>query len=257
MKIMYVKCIIGVWMFCFLPLTKQNYRKPPKHHQNITKITKNRTNQQPKGHFTPPKMSDLPLHIAIRPLTLEDLDKVAELEALGFPPNERCSREGLIYRLTTCPELSSGLFIREFEFDSNDELPQGKSTIKSEELIGHVLGTKIFGDFITEASMEIPTPGGNNTKKGHIEGSNTIGIHSVVVHPDYQKKNLATLLLHDYIQKLSNQQIGDKISIIAKDNLLPFYNRLGFITKGESECQHGGEKWFDLSCPLIPEDDLE
>lgn len=231
--------------------------------------------------------SELPLHLAIRPLNVEDLDQVTALEELGFPPSERCSREKLLYRLTVCPELASGLFIREFkpkyhkhdsshenlqgkgdelhvskeEDHSNDVyLPEAKSTILHERLVGHVVGTKIDGDFITEESMQMPDAATGNTasngvKLGHVESSLTVGIHSVVVHPDYQKKNLATLLLHDYIQKLSNQYVGDKIAIISKENLLPFYNRLGFITKGPSKCQHGGEEWFDLHCPLIPEDD--
>jgi predicted GNAT family N-acyltransferase len=234
--------------------------------------------------------SELPLHLAIRPLNVEDLGQVAALEELGFPPSERCSREKLLYRLTVCPELASGLFIREFnpkyhKHDAETEklqgegsdlhvskedpdaasaqedsyLPEAKSTIVNEKLIGHIIGTKIDGDFITEESMEMPTAAGstssNGIKKGHVESSLTIGVHSVVVHPEYQKKNLATLLLHDYIQKLSNQYVGEKIAIIAKENLLPFYNRLGFITKGKSQCQHGGEEWFDLHCPLIPEDD--
>lgn len=239
--------------------------------------------------------SDLPLHLAIRPLNLEDVEQVQELENLGFQPSERCSLEGLKYRLTTCPELSSGLFIREFkpiyhekddltkddettstnddelehehenkDSDADDYLPEPRSTIVKEKLIGHILGTKIFGDFITEEAMEIPKLNSkgsiideNERKKGHIESSNTIGIHSIVVDPNYQKKNLATLLLHDYIQKLSNQQVGEKIAIIAKENLLPFYNRIGFITKGVSQCKHGGEEWYDLHCALIPEDDLE
>lgn len=240
--------------------------------------------------------SDLPLHLAIRPLNLEDIEQVQELENLGFQPSERCSLEGLNYRLSACPELSSGLFIRQFEpkyhekddelknnVDSEDDelnsapkekkslddinddyLPEPRSTIVSEKLIGHILGTKIYGDFITEEAMEIPKLNSKGTiineserKKGHVESSLTIGIHSIVVHPNYQKKNLATLLLHDYIQKLSNQQVGDKIAIIAKENLLPFYNRIGFITKGVSKCQHGGEEWYDLHCALTPEDDLD
>ncbi|CDR47701.1 CYFA0S36e00584g1_1 [Cyberlindnera fabianii] len=251
-------------------------------------------------------MSELPLHIAIRPLNLEDVDQVLALEELGFHPSERCSPEGVKYRLSACPELSSGLFVREFapkyhkkdtelsgegadlhvskpkdqeqvqqdqaekkeedqqqeqDEDDNDSLnsyaPEAKSTIVKETLIGQVLGTKIDGDFITEESMQIPDDkeSESGVKKGHVESSHTIGIHSVVVHPDYQKKNLATLMLHDYIQKLSNQEIGEKIAIIAKGNLLPFYNRLGFITKGPSKCKHGGEEWFDLHCPLVPEDD--
>ncbi|CCH45130.1 Serotonin N-acetyltransferase [Wickerhamomyces ciferrii] len=229
--------------------------------------------------------SDLPLHLAIRPLTLEDVDKVLELEAIGFPPSERCSLKSANYRLSACPELSSGLFIREFKSKYNtkdqkdddhddddknkssiddDYLPEPRTTIVHERLIGQIIGTKIYGDFVTNGSMEVPELNENGTpvneeetRKGHIESSNTIGIHSVVVHPEYQKKNLATLLLHDYIQKLSNQQVGEKIAIIAKENLLPFYNRIGFITKGLSDCKHGGETWYDLHCALAPEDELD
>ena len=235
--------------------------------------------------------SELPLHLAIRPLNVEDLDQVLSLEVLGFPPSERCAKDTLQYRLTVCPELASGLFIREFkpkyenkgetlskdegedmhvtkknkdddEHEEDPYLPEAKSTIVKERLIGHVIGTKVDGDFITEESMGRPTAElGSKSPQGvlygHVESSLTVGIHSIVVHPEYQKKNLATLLLHDYIQKLSNQYVGDKIAIIAKENLLPFYNRVGFITKGKSKCNHGGEEWYDLHCPLIPEDDMD
>lgn len=225
---------------------------------------------------------EFPAHLAIRPLTVEDADQVEALEAVGFPPSERCSREKMLYRLTVCPELTSGLFVREFtpkyhKKDASTEgdfeelqttarddgedayLPEAKSSIIKERLIGQVLGTKIDGDYITNESMAIPSAAesvsSQGVKLGHIESSQTIGVHSVVVHPDFQKKNLATLLLHDYIQKLSNQQVGEKVAVIAKENLLPFYNRLGFVTQGESKCAFAGGEWFDLHCLLIPEDD--
>ncbi|KAH3686512.1 hypothetical protein WICPIJ_002510 [Wickerhamomyces pijperi] len=203
----------------------------------------------------------LPLHIVIRPLNVTDVQQVFELEKLGFPPSERCSLETLKYRLSKAPELSSGLFIREFkplERESDAYLPEATTSIIGEKLIGHIIGTKVKGDFITEGSMQCPNESEGETEestgKGHIESSNTIGVHSIVISPDYQKRNLATLLLHDYIQKLSNQQVAEKISIIAKEYLLPFYSRVGFVKKGPSDCTHGGEEWFDLQCPLIPED---
>lgn len=236
--------------------------------------------------------TDFPHHIAIRPLTIEDLEKVRELESLGFPPLERASTKTLEYRLKTCPELSSGLFIRTFKVDKynldidedgkaiheekddeedkaqtveedkkedeDDYLPSKGSLIKEEKLIGHIIGTKIYGDFITEDSMQYPEEINEfNEKKGHIESSNTIGIHSLVIHPEYQKRNLATFLLHDYIQKLSNQEVGEKIAIIAKKELIPFYNRIGFVSQGVSKCKHGGEEWYDLHCSLAPEDEEE
>ncbi|GME76938.1 unnamed protein product [[Candida] boidinii] len=55
-----------------------------------------------------------PKHLTIRPLTIYDLEQVDKLEDNGFPKNERATIEKLKYRLTVCPELTSGLFIREF-----------------------------------------------------------------------------------------------------------------------------------------------
>ena len=139
----------------------------------------------------------LPLHMYIRPLIVEDENDVTQLEAVCFPPNERAPSSTIEYRLKTCPELCSGLFIREFDEDTKE--------IKNETLIGHILGTKISTNYITLESMKLI----------HDESSGIIAIHSVVIDPKYQKKNLATLMLTDYIQKLSNQEVGNKIVIIA------------------------------------------
>ncbi|CCH61897.1 hypothetical protein TBLA_0F03600 [Henningerozyma blattae CBS 6284] len=186
----------------------------------------------------------LPLHMYIRPLTIEDAKQVSDLETEGFPANERASLENIKYRLNTSPELCSGLFIRNFESDS--------ITIKDETLIGHILGTKINTPtkFITLESMKV----GN-----HIESSDTIAIHSVVIAQKYQKKNLATLLLTDYIQKLSNQEIGNKIVIIAHEHLVPFYERVGFQLHGENtdvvnDSTFASSKWMDMARELIKEE---
>ncbi|KAF6069637.1 Acetyltransferase (GNAT) family protein [Candida albicans] len=195
-------------------------------------------------------MSDFPPNLSIRPLTIQDIDQCVELEAKGFPPEERCSREKFNYRLTVAPELCAGLFD---EDDDDDELPSHSSVLK-ETLIGHVIATKIASTKITDASMQLPskeTPG-----SGHIESSRNIGIHSVVIHPDWRGKNLGALLLHDYIQKLSNQDVGDQIVIINKENLIPFYEKIGFNNLGESECKYAGTTWYDMAIDLVATDDL-
>lgn len=222
-----------------------------------------------------PTMSDFPPNLSIRPLTIQDIDQCVELEAKGFPPEERCSREKFNYRLTVAPELCAGLFVREYDYkynainlpevaeklqkqhqdkdDDDDELPSHSSVLK-ETLIGHVIATKIASTKITDASMQLPskeTPG-----SGHIESSRNIGIHSVVIHPDWRGKNLGALLLHDYIQKLSNQDVGDQIVIINKENLIPFYEKIGFNNLGESECKYAGTTWYDMAIDLVATDDL-
>lgn len=223
-------------------------------------------------------MSDFPPNLSIRPLTIEDIDKCIQLEAKGFQASERCSEEKFRYRLTVCPELCSGLFIRDYDIKYNainlpevadrlskqqddqdvdldeiDPLPV-KSSVINETLIGHIIATRTKSHVIDEMSMEIASD--DNPNAGHFENSRFIGVHSLVVDPVWQGKNLGTLLLHDYIQKLSNQDLGDKVIIIAHHHLIPFYEKIGFTNLGKSDCKFAGETWYDLSIDLVAEDDL-
>ncbi|VEU19496.1 DEKNAAC100018 [Brettanomyces naardenensis] len=234
-----------------------------------------------------------PQHLCIRPLTVYDLDQVEALEASGFDDAERASREKLKYRLIACPELSSGLFVREFEDigaeaveknapsankktkkdkdDSDDEeddgefiLPPPRSTVKKETLIGHVIGTKMYDQKITERSMGIPkltddylpdssVPG--NDKIGHIEASRVIGIHSVVIHQNYRGLKLGSLLVKDYLQKMNQQCVADRVVLIAKSKLVPFYKNIEFVDDGISDCKFADSEWHDLHCVLTHEED--
>lgn len=227
-------------------------------------------------------MSEFPPNLSIRPLTIEDAELSYELECKGFPEAERCSLENLKYRLTVCPELCSGLFIRDYEYkynainlpevserlekehsskadnekesdDEDDAEVPSKSAVIREKLIGHIIATKTHADKITEASMQLPTE--DNKDAGHIEYSRYIGIHALVVDPEWQGKNLATLLMHDYIQKLSNQDLGDKVIIIAHKELIPFYEKIGFNDLGISQCKFADTEWHDLAIDLIPEEE--
>lgn len=239
-------------------------------------------------------MADFPPNLSIRPLTIEDIDQCVALENRGFPADERCSEEKFKYRLTVCPELCSGLFVREYGYkynavnlpevaealekekklkkskrdegdDANDEdddeddededdedIPVKLSVVK-ENLIGHIIATKTYSNRITEESMALPSK--DDKTCGHIEQSRHIGVHSLVVDDKWRGKNLGTLLMHDYIQKLSNQDLGSKVIIIAKENLVSFYEKIGFVNHGKSACEHGGASWYDLSIDLVPQED--
>lgn len=239
-------------------------------------------------------MADFPPNLSIRPLTIEDIDQCISLEEAGFPADERCSEEKFKYRLTVCPELCSGLFVREYGYkynavnlpevaetlenekgrknneerggdnedeegegddednDDNEDIPVKLSVVK-ENLIGHIIATKTYSNKITEESMSLPSK--DDKTCGHIEQSRHIGVHSLVVDNKWRGKNLGTLLMHDYIQKLSNQDLGSKVIIIAKENLVSFYEKIGFVNHGKSACEHGGSSWYDLSIDLVPQED--
>lgn len=223
-------------------------------------------------------MTDFPPNLSIRPLTIEDLQQCVLLESRGFPEEERCTPEKFEYRLTACPELCLGLFIREYVHrynainlpevaerleKENKDVPSEEpeepvklpvtSSVVNETLIGHIIATKIHGDTISESSMNLPSPA--DPAAGHHELSRTIGIHGLVVDPEWQGKNLGTLLMHDYIQKLSNQDLGSKVVIIAHKPLVPFYEKIGFVNNGESKCTFANQTWFDLLIDLVPQEE--
>lgn len=238
-----------------------------------------------------------PQHLCIRPLNVSDVPQVLGLELRGFPPHERASALKLEYRLTTCPELCSGLFTREFDTTliNGTELPR-HSTIKKETLIGHIIATKMLSETVADEAMEVPesfvsvicnadgtlkeeyktdelrkfeaedketehqTPPAAVEPKltgvlGHVDAGKTIGIHSVVVEPQYQGMKLASLLIKDYIQKMSQQYVAESISLLCLDRLVKFYTSVGFTDKGISECKFGGEEWHDMSLVLEHDED--
>lgn len=230
-------------------------------------------------------MCDFPPNLSIRPLTIEDIDQCIALENKGFTePGHRCSPEKFKYRLTVCPELCSGLFIRDYKFKYNainlpsvaadlekkheeskgdealddvneddlEDLPVKSSVIK-ETLVGHIIGTKMPSSTVTDGAMELPEEG--DSQKGHQEHSRFIGIHSLVIDPEWQGKNLGTLIMHDYIQKLSNQDLGDKVALLCEDKLIPFYEKIGFTNAGKSSSTFGGVSWNDMTMDLIPEEE--
>lgn len=246
-----------------------------------------------------------PQHLCIRPLNLRDVPQVLALEILGFPPHERASALRIEYRLTVCPELCSGLFIREFDTEAinGTELPK-HSTIKSETLIGQIIATKMLSETVVDESMDVPSdfvpvmcnedgtlkeeykterlkqleeedkdkeheePGteesssssSSSEKKGaigHVDGGKTIGVHSVVVDPKYHGMKLGSLLIKDYIQKMSQQYVADTIALLCKEKLIKFYSSVGFSDKGISDCKFGGEEWHDMSIVLEHEEDDE
>ncbi|KAF5092361.1 hypothetical protein D0Z00_004620 [Geotrichum galactomycetum] len=153
------------------------------------------------------------------------------------------------YRLTACPELCLGVFIKGFGEDIKAD---------DEQLIAQIISTKTPTLNVSDESMEIPELDSNGRVvspttdlRGHCEQGRTIAIHSVVVDPNYQGKSIGTILLNEYIQRLSVVKNADRFALIAHDYLVPFYERVGFESKGLSACNFSGGGWYDMHAPLL------
>lgn len=137
-----------------------------------------------------------------------------------------------------------------------------KSTEATETLIGHILATKIHDDLVTDASMDIPDLDEHNRvkdpktdKRGHRNDGRTLAIHAVVVAPAYQGQSIGSIMLKDYIQRMTTLHVADRIAIIIHDRLTPFYKLQGFETVGPSKVQFSGGGWIDMVRPISDSDD--
>lgn len=122
-------------------------------------------------------------------------------------------------------------------------------------LIAHVIATKTTNATVTDADMALPENWQSRNilieqKDGHKEQGRTLCLHSLAVLPEYQKQGLGRLLMRAYIQRMESACLADRIALIAHDNLVSFYEGLGFENKGASKAQFGGGKWTDMVLEL-------
>ncbi|KAK6334173.1 hypothetical protein TWF696_002674 [Orbilia brochopaga] len=109
------------------------------------------------------------MHVYIRTLTINDLDKVIELENASFPEAERGTPEKFKYRLTVCGELCHGLFTMT---KPHPDTPKGVSDFKPKEiLIAMIIGSKTDAALVTDASMRVPSNTINLTSESALDSA--------------------------------------------------------------------------------------
>jgi GNAT superfamily N-acetyltransferase len=86
-------------------------------------------------------------------------------------------------------------------------------------VLAMIHGTRTSSTYASEASMAI----GSHEPKGP-----TAALHSLCVHPGWRAKGIGTKILNEYIETLKKQNGIERISLIAHDDLVPFYTRYAF-----------------------------
>ncbi|CAG8643285.1 5511_t:CDS:2 [Dentiscutata erythropus] len=155
---------------------------------------------------------------------------------IGYPPEEAATLEKLAYRQNVAPTLFLGAYLPSNISDSH-------STPSERQLIGFVVSTLANASIITEESMSHHNPSGK-----------TVCVHSVCVDKLYRRHGVATCMLNEYIKRLRNESQNkdvnvkyERVVLMCHEHLIPLYQKVGFILKGESQVVHGNEKWFDLT----------
>jgi len=81
---------------------------------------------------------------------------------------------------------------------------------------------------------------------GHNEDGETVCIHSLAIHPGFQRRGLGTVLLKSYVQRIKDSGVAKRIALICRDQYVSFYEKAGFNKIGPSKCQYGGGNWVDM-----------
>jgi ribosomal protein S18 acetylase RimI-like enzyme len=145
----------------------------------------------------------------------ELLPKVFALEEAGYPADESATFEKLQMRLYNAGDL----FLLCFEHDF---------------LVGYITGTASAGNTLEHQSMS-----------EHVKDGNLCCIHSVVVEENHRRTGIASNLLREYIDHISQMEQFSLIALISKKEVLPLYEKVGFKVIGLSKVVHGSDPWYE------------
>ncbi|KAI0288318.1 Mss4-like protein [Russula brevipes] len=144
-------------------------------------------------------------------ISAEEVDAVHELETQGKPtsvfPHAPCLPSG------KCPDLFLGAFAPQIG---------GKRA-----LLGYVDGVLSSEDTLTSESMST-----------HVPGARTVLVHGV--------RGIASALLAEYQRRLAAAGSYERALLIAHEDKVAFYERVGFKSRGLSNISFAGIPWLEL-----------
>ncbi|UDI77280.1 GNAT family N-acetyltransferase [Staphylococcus taiwanensis] len=153
-----------------------------------------------------------------RKVNKEDYSTIVELENQGFTPDEAATPQAIEERINIIPDT---FIIAE----------------KDGQIAGYINGPVISKKYITDDLFE--------TIKPNPDIGGYISILGLVVAKDYQRQGLAGQLLTQF-ENLAKQQSRHGVTLTCRQELVPLYEKYGYINEGESESQHAGLKWYNL-----------
>jgi len=158
----------------------------------------------------------------VRTVAEQDLDRCYEIECAAYSGDEAATREKIHRRIERYPE---GFIVLE-------------------------VGGCIAG-FINSGAADRVQLSDESFKDlaGHQrEGINMV-ILSVAVHPDYQRRGLASQLMEHFIA-MARRWGKCNLYLICQPSLVAMYASFGFIDLGPSDSSHGGLNWHEMSMSL-------
>lgn len=154
----------------------------------------------------------------IRTATMDDLDRITEVEHICFPEAEAATRESFERRLTCYPD--------------HFWLLEDQGT-----LVGFINGMVTDLPHLTDEMYEDASMHDENGGWQMIFGVDTI--------PSYRGRECAGRLIRRLIEE-SEKQGRKGVVLTCKEALVRYYAKFGFVDEGISDSEHGGAMWHEM-----------
>lgn len=167
---------------------------------------------------------DLYERYSFRTIKPEETEEAAEIERICFPPNEACSRENMIERIKAAGDLFMVAIDKE-----TGKIAGFLNGIATDEFC-------FRDEFFTDAGTH--NPNGKN-----------VMILGLDVLPECRKQGLGRELVYNYCRR--EQERGRlRLVLTCHANKVKMYSKFGFLDRGESASEWGGEKWHEMDIIL-------
>ncbi|MDI2587481.1 GNAT family N-acetyltransferase [Psychrobacillus sp. NEAU-3TGS] len=156
--------------------------------------------------------------ITLRNVQPTDLEQLLFIENEGFAIEEAATKEAFIERI----QLIADTFI---------------IAEREGEILGYINGPIINQPYITDDLFkEIK----ENPKRGGYQS-----ILGLAVSRRARGQGIAKVLM-EKMEELGEENNREGITLTCKEELVSFYEKLGFVNHGLSESKHGGVSWYNL-----------
>ena len=160
--------------------------------------------------------------VNIRNATEADLKGCFEVEVACWPPEEAALKETVARRIAMFPQ---GFFVAESG--------------------GRVVG--MLNSCLTDRE-DLGAEGLKRMADHDVRGRNMV-VFAVGVLPEYRRRGIAASLMSRAI-RLAEELGKEKVLLICKSHLIPYYGRFGFVHVGLSRAKCGGAAWQEMALTL-------
>ncbi|MGK9182063.1 GNAT family N-acetyltransferase [Priestia filamentosa] len=156
--------------------------------------------------------------ISLRNVQPTDLEQLLVIENEGFSIEEAATKEAMVERI----QLISDTFI---------------VTEREGKILGYINGPIINQPYITDDLFEETK---ENPKRGGYQS-----ILGLAVSKQARNQGIARILIKK-MEDIIKENKREGITLTCKQELVPFYEKCGFVNHGVSESNHGGLTWYNL-----------